>query len=134
MENIKTTTKTMSPREKALAKVKAMGFNKERSLGMNIQPLNEGDTLLVKITSDITDFTKKNGDELQYIEIDNLETGETGMTLWLSGQLAYTLKSQADGFIGGKFAITHLGQSDADINGKKTVVNNFDVMSISEKN
>jgi hypothetical protein len=116
----------------AQAKLAALGFKKDRQLGMSILNLEENETVLVKVTSDVEVFTTKAGKEYERVIVDNLETGETDQTLWLSGQLRHTLRSQADGFIGGSFAITHLGQSEVEIDGETRNVNNYDVMAISQ--
>lgn len=121
----------------AQAKIAALGFKKEKNLGMNILAHNEGETVLVKITSGVQEFTTKDGDTHKFITVDNLETGETEMTYWVSGGVKYQLETLKDGFIGGEFAITHLGKHEAEIkdeNGKyqKTMVNQFNIVSLSK--
>lgn len=110
-----------------LAKI---GFKKDQCLGMNILKHNEGETVMVKITSAIEQFQAKSGETYDYVKVDNLETGETDMTYWLSGQIKYQLRKQTDGFIGGMFAITHLGQTKVD--GQN--INQYDIVSLKENN
>lgn len=106
------------------------GFKQDRRLGMNILKHNEGETVMVKITSDIEQFLAKSGETYDYVKVDNVETGETDMTYWLSGQIKYQLRAQKDGFIGGVFAITHLGQTKVD--GQN--INQYDIISLAEQN
>lgn len=119
---------SVNAKQQALEKLAKLGFKKDKSLGMNILKQSEGETVLIKITSDVKEFQSKNGETYKYVTVDNLETGETDQTYWLSGQLVYTLKNQKDGFIGGLFAVTHLGQVKVD--GQN--VNQFDVIAISQ--
>lgn len=123
-------------KNKALEKLKSLGFKKEKQLGMKILNHTEGETLILQINSDIQNFVSKtrvkddgSPEEYQFVTVDNLETGETDLTYWLSGQLRYMLQNQDDGFIGGKFAITHLGQ--VKIDGQR--INQFDVLAIKEE-
>lgn len=124
-------------RQKMLTeKLAKAGLSVDRRLGMNILKHEEGQTLLVRITSEVLEFQAKGLDDegkpkvYQYVLVDNLETGETGLAYWLSGQIVYNLKNQKDGFIGGCFAITHLGQTKVD--GMR--INQFDIFALTEKN
>ncbi|MDD5363673.1 MAG: hypothetical protein PHN88_16235 [Ignavibacteria bacterium] len=116
----------------AKAKLLALGFNKEKTIGMSVLKIVEGDSVLVKIKSAVAEFETKKGEKYDYVLVDNLETGETDQHMWLSGQLTHALKGQKDGFIGGDFQITHLGKVEADIDGKTQMVNQFDIIAISD--
>jgi len=116
---------------KAQEKLKSLGFQKERNLGMNILELVVGESVVIQVVSDIEVFKTKKGKELEYVLVNNLETGETDMTFWLSGQLRYLLQSQKDGFINGKFIVTHLGKEEVEIDNETRLVNQYDVIAIS---
>lgn len=122
-----------SVKQLAQDKLKALGFKVDKRLGMNILKHEEGQTLVLKINSEIFKYEAKNAfDEkgnpkiYDYVLVDNVETGETGLTYWLSGQVRYNLQSQEDGFIGGIFAITHLGQTKVD----GQYINQFDILAL----
>lgn len=115
----------------AQAKLAALGFKKEKTLGLAILDLSEGESVAVQITSDVEVFETKQGKKLDYVNVTNLESGESDMTLWLSGQLKHTFQSQKDGFIGGKFLVSHLGKQEVEIDGETRYVNQYEVMAIS---
>ena len=95
------------------ARLKALGFNTAKAIGLNILAMDAGDTLILKVDSDFQDFVKKDGKVMKYLSVTNLETGEEG-NIWAGGQLVYQLKQMKDGFIGGVFAITYEGLKDVE--------------------
>lgn len=124
-----------SVKQSAQDKLKALGFKIDKRLGMNILKHEEGQTLILKITSEVLKYEAKNAfDETgkpkvyDYVLVDNIETGETDLTYWLSGQVRYNLQNQEDGFIGGIFSITHLGQTKVD----GQYINQFDILALKE--
>lgn len=85
-----------------------LGFNTAKAVGLNIIKMEAGETKFLKITSDFMKFPKKDGTELTYLEVIDLETGEEG-NVWAGGQMVYQLKTMKDGFIGGSFQVTYSG-------------------------
>lgn len=114
-------------------RIAALGFNEAKRVGMNVLKQEVGETVLIKITSPIKKFESKEIDKAtqkpktyDYVECDNLETGDTGLTYWLSGQPRYQLE-QTPNFIGMSFAITYIGQEIID--GQK--INQFDMFALN---
>lgn len=110
------------------ARLSALGFNKVKSIGLNILPITEGQTRIVKITSGIESFIKKDDTVMKYVEAVDLETGEEGK-LWAGGQMVYQLEQMFDGFIGGAFAITYLGL--VDVEGIKSGVHQYNILAVN---
>jgi len=122
--------------EKQQQLLKKLGLAAEKKLGSNFVSLEEGDSIAVVIKSAVEEFhSKKTGETYKYIEVDNLETGETDLKMWVSGQLNYLLGELKDGFIGGKFMITNAGKIEAqvEVDGKmKTCqINQFEVFPLA---
>lgn len=122
----------------AQEKLAALGFKVDRRIGMNVLSLAEGDTAIVKIKGMPFVFEAKDGRTFDAVLVDNVETGEADQTMWLSGQLKSQLLTQADGFIGGIFAITHKGKVEAMVPDEETgqkvkrQVNQFDILALTE--
>ncbi len=108
------------------ARLQALGFGSARKVGLNILEQETGETLILKIESDFTDFVKKDGKTMKYLSATNLETGEEGC-IWAGGQLQYQLKQMKDGFIGGVFAITYKGLID--VEGEE--MHQYDVLAVN---
>ncbi len=131
-----TPTKTKANISEIQAKLAAMGFKAGKNLGMNILKQNEGETVFIRVTGPIATFTSKKIDpktkelaEYEYVTVDNLETGESDMTYWLSGQIRYQfeeLEKAGQEYVGCSFAITSLGQELVD--GQK--INQFNIQLI----
>ena len=123
----------LSDKQKKL--LEKMNLKVEREIGSKFLGIKEGDTLIVEINSDITPFKTKKGEEYDYVEVTNLETGETGLKMWVSGQLRYSLREQKDGFIGGKCMIecTVKEQTEMEIDGKNQTVfvNQYKILALS---
>lgn len=123
-----TATKTPANMQDIQARLKAAGFKGAKRLGMNILEHKEG-TVLIKVTGPIDTFTSNKIDpktkepaQYDFVTVTNLETGESDMTYWLSGQIRYQF-NELESYVGKSFAITALGQNVVD--GQK--FNQFDI-------
>lgn len=95
--------------EEVKARLAKLGFNNVKTVGLNILPMLENQTRIVKINSEIAEFDKKDGmTTLSYIDVTDLETGEEGQ-IWSGGQLTKQLTKMEQGYIGGVFALTYTG-------------------------
>jgi len=100
-------------RDELAKRIAKLGFKSVKAVGLDIINLEVDETYILRIESEIKDFTKKDGKIMKYVEVTNLETGETG-NIWTGGQLVYQLTRMKDGFIGGVFAITYKGLVDVE--------------------
>lgn len=126
---MKTTNVNMDELRQRLA---AAGFKGAKRLGMNVLKQNDGETVLIKVTGPISLFESNKIDPktkqpatYDYVTVTNLETGETDLTYWLSGQIKYQF-NEMENYIGQAFAITALGQSEVD----GTKINQFDIQHL----
>lgn len=114
------TTNTAVAMEKFNARMAKLGFKGAKQLGMNILNQEVGEPVFVKIEEAIADFEAKKIDPktkqpavYKFIRVTNLETGETGLTYWVSGQLRYLLEELGN-YTGRSFAITWLGKQETE--------------------
>lgn len=105
---------TETAKQKLEARLKKLGLNGQtKTIGLNVLEMPVGETQILKIDSSFLEFKKKDGKTFKYLEVTNIETGETG-NIWAGGQLVYQLTQMKDGFVGGIFAITYKGLIDVD--------------------
>lgn len=126
---MKTTNVNMEEVKARLAKA---GFKNAKRLGMNVLKQEEGETVLIKVTGPISLFESNKIDPktklpatYDYVTVTNLETGETDLTYWLSGQIKYQF-NEMENYIGQAFAITAMGKTDVD----GTMINQFDIQHL----
>lgn len=101
-------------------RAKRLGFNSVQRLGLNPIRQEVGETLFLKIDSEIKTHVSKKIDpktkelaKYDYVEVTNVETGESEMTFWLSGIVKHYLNS-ATPYVGKIFAITYNGLRETD--------------------
>ncbi len=126
---MKTTNVNMEEVKARLAKA---GFKGAKRLGMNVLKQADGETVLIKVTGPISVFESNKIDpktkqpaRYDFVTVTNLETGETDLTYWLSGQIKYQF-NEMDNYVGQSFAITALGKTDVD----GTEINQFDIQHL----
>lgn len=126
---MKTTNVNM---EEVKARLAAAGFKGAKRLGMNVLKQNDGETVLIKVTGPISVFESNKMDpktkqpaRYDYVQVTNLETGETDLTYWLSGQIKYQF-NEMENYVGQAFAITALGKTEVD----GTEINQFDIQHL----
>lgn len=107
---------------------------KKRLVGINPLPIEIGETRQFQITSEILTHTKKDGDQIEYVNATDLETGEEGL-IWLDGNLRHQFSvlfqsSQPPLFV----ELQKLEKTEADvvIDGKKqtTMVNQWKMFEL----
>ena len=103
-------------------------FSRKQRIGINPLTINEGQTKFLMINSAKPEvFTKKDGDDVDFVMATDLQTGEEGH-FWLAGALKYQLNqlvAQRKTIAGIKVEVTHEGQKTIEIDGKKTNVNQY---------
>ena len=112
------------------------GFKRLKRVGFNVLGFSETKKTLFVRVMEIGVFKKKDGDEIDFADVVNLETGEE-QRMWLDGGLRYAFSELTQtNQLPFPCEITWKGKSPAQvvIEGKKqeTLVNQYEVILLEE--
>lgn len=110
-------------------------FKRRAKVGFNVLDLKseKGQTNFIKVEA-YELFNSKDGRQIPYWNVANLETGETGM-VWVDGGMKgqFSRMGGPEQAVGRSFEITFTGQKRTEIDGEDVNINTYEIYELDPR-